>query len=90
MKILSDANAKKKKKKKKKEEEEEKKTKRLKVSNFALLTVAFKWHHGSEGVNPFTATLSFKKTTHKSDKFQTLTTPFLSFFFRTGMWKDRH
>ena len=28
-----------------------KKTKRLKVSNFALLLVIFKWHHGSEGVN---------------------------------------
>ena len=41
MKILSHANA-------------EKKTESLKVSNFALLMIVFKWHYGTEGVK-FTA-----------------------------------
>ena len=33
------------------DKKKKKKKKGLKVSNFALLWVVFKWHHGSEGVN---------------------------------------
>ena len=36
------------------------KKKSLRVSNFILLLVVFKWHPGSEGINPFTAMISLE------------------------------
>ena len=39
-----------------------KKTKRLRGSNFTLLLVIFKWHHGSEGVNVLSTTQGHLRT----------------------------